>query len=141
MNDNDDTSKVGSGRIGSSSVRVKEESDKAGLIVEPDGSDEGEAAQDSFSQQLAETLKQTEDDVRELGVQGMNAGQSAEWHEARSVVEKFRPVPWFIWRLANYVLSEAGKIRPISEGMVLGLRRLLFAAASDEVLQPVLGDC
>lgn len=53
---------------------------------------------------------------------------------ARDVVLKFRPVPWFIWRLVNFVLGKSGKIQPVSEGLVMGLRRLLLALANDEQL-------
>lgn len=49
------------------------------------------------------------------------------------LVQKFNPVPWFVWRLSNYVFSGANK-SSVPEGLVLGLRRLLFAAASDRVL-------
>lgn len=103
----------------------------AGLIVEPD-SDLSES--DSFAKQLEETLRETEAEVREAGRIRSLEDQIISWSSARDLVTDFKPVPWFIWRLSNYVLGQSDKVMPISEGLVFGMRRLLFAAASDKVL-------
>jgi len=105
-----------------------EESSGAELVVAPVSDGE----QDKFTEQLEQTLQETE---RALLDSIPGQGNLIEsWQIARAVVARFRPVPWFIWRLSNYSFGKSGPTRPISEGFVLGLRRLLFAAASDEVL-------
>ncbi len=102
----------------------------AGLVVDP----ESDAEQDEFEKQLEATLKETEAAV--LGLQDISKSpdQARHWQQARNVVTAFRPVPWFIWRLANFVFARNGPVEPIPEGFVYGLRRLMFAAASDEAL-------
>ncbi len=102
-----------------------------GLVVEPEG-DLSES--DSFARQLEETLRETEAEVKEAGRIRSLEDQITSWGAARELVNSFKPVPWFIWRLSNYVLGRAGKISPITEGLVFGMRRLIFAAASDKVL-------
>lgn len=99
-----------------------------GLIGETDSS-VGQG--DSFSLELERTLQQTEKEVLTFA---SNVEEAETLSRARALVEKFQPVPWFIWRLSNFVFGKSGKINKISEGLVLGLRRLLFAAASDSVL-------
>lgn len=61
-------------------------------------------------------------------------GELPGWNRAREIIDLHRPVPWFIWRLCNYVFNSEQEAPPINEGMVFGLRRLLVGAASDEVL-------
>jgi len=103
--------------------------DAADLVVEP----QAEGAADSFTQELERSLSETEQQA--LLIAGARGGdQAASWAKARAVVKQFRPVPWFIWRLSNYVFGKAGQIREIQEGLVLGLRKLLFATASDPFL-------
>lgn len=108
----------------------KPSSGLAGLVVEPEAS----AEKDSFEIELERTLKQTENEV--LGLKNVISGpdQTVSWQKAREVVQAFRPVPWFIWRISNYVLGTPGQMNSLNEGFVLGLRRLLFAAASDPIL-------
>jgi hypothetical protein len=100
-------------------------------VVEP--ADSGND-QHAFDAQLAQTLAETEAAV--LGVTGeaLSPLEAESWVRARSIVADFRPVPWFIWRICNFVLGKSGQSNPVSEGLVLGLRRLLFAAASDPAL-------
>jgi hypothetical protein len=62
------------------------------------------------------------------------ADAKSAWQLARNKVEKFKPLPWFIWRLSNSVFTKTSGQEEINEGMLLGLRRLVFAAASDPVL-------
>jgi hypothetical protein len=103
-------------------------SSAAGLVVEPKAS----GSDKEFEQQLAKALDETE---RAFVVKPGLADANAEsWRRARKIVQDFRPVPWFIWRLSNFVLGKPEQITPVSEGLVFGLRRLLFAAASDPVL-------
>lgn len=105
--------------------------DPADLVVEPETED---SDKDSFTQKLEQTLEDTEKAV--LGAVGsaMSQSETESWQRARDIVQQFRPVPWFIWRLSNYALGKAGVVKQISEGFVFGLRRLLFAAASDPAL-------
>lgn len=56
------------------------------------------------------------------------------WLCARDLVQDFQPVPWVIWKLSKYAIGTNEKINKLFEPSVLGLRRLLFAAASDRVL-------
>ncbi|MCB0338059.1 MAG: hypothetical protein KDD53_00575 [Bdellovibrionales bacterium] len=102
----------------------------ADLVVEP----ESDALKDDFARELERTLKETEQEV--LGIVAIDEGPDAvaTWQSARLVIEKFQPIPWFIWRLSNFVLGKPGKIAPVTEGLVFGLRRLLFATASDKTL-------
>ena len=106
-------------------------SPSADLVVEPEAQP---AEADSFAKELERTLQETEQAV--LGLTGARADALAErsWQRAREVVAEFRPVPMFIWRLSNFVLGKPGQINKVSEGLVFGLRRLLFAAASDPIL-------
>lgn len=103
----------------------------ADLVVEPDSAP---AEADSFAKELERTLQETEQAV--LSIEGANADALAgkSWQHARTLVTQFRPVPMFIWRLSNFVFGKPGHINKVSEGLVFGLRRLLFAAASDPVL-------
>ncbi len=95
------------------------------LVSEP-----SEPVADSFTQELEKSLSETEAEaVRVAG--DSEDHQAATWAVARQMVQRFQPVPWFIWRLNNFVLGRPGEVNPVSEGLVLGLRRLLFAAASD----------
>jgi hypothetical protein len=111
MNDNSDKSK----------------SDLAGLVVESDVPQD----KNNFSAELENTLKLTEQAVLS---QRNNPAETKSWATARGIIEKFEPVPWFIWRISNFVLGTPGKIQSVNEGFVLGLRRLLFATASDPIL-------
>ncbi|MBN8548837.1 MAG: hypothetical protein J0M12_05945 [Deltaproteobacteria bacterium] len=103
----------------------------AELVVEPEAAP---AEVDSFARELERTLRETEQAV--LGLEGKQkeSAEAKSWQQARSIVETFKPVPLFIWRLSNFVLGKPGSINKASEGLVFGLRRLLFAAASDSVL-------
>ncbi len=85
-----------------------------------------------FSSELGRSLDEAESHIQAKVKEVPNALET--WHRAREVVEKLKPVPWFVWRISNYVFSRSGQINPVPEGMVIGLRRLLFAAASDPVL-------
>lgn len=67
---------------------------------------------------------------RSLGARADRKG----WDEARDAVANFKPIPWFIWRISNYVFSGGTGARTISDGLVFGLRKILIAAASDKVL-------
>lgn len=98
-----------------------------GLIVEPEPSPDSEA----LNAQLESSLEKARDDLLNL-CRNSSERESAAWQLASEIVASFKPVPWFIWRLTNYVFSSASK-RELPEGFVLGLRRLLFATASDEL--------
>lgn len=112
-------------------VGAAKKSPSAELVVEPETPP---AETDSFAQELERTLRETEQAV--IGLEGSesDAVQGKSWQKARALVAEFRPVPLFIWRLSNFVLGKPGVINKASEGLVFGLRRLLFAAASDPVL-------
>lgn len=87
---------------------------------------------DKFRVEVTQVLESTELDlVRSMLV---DSNQLKGWQSARQVIENFQPVPWFIWRLSNFVFGSNGRPNKVAEGLVLGLRRLLFAAASDKVL-------
>ncbi|MCB0332214.1 MAG: hypothetical protein KDD55_01875 [Bdellovibrionales bacterium] len=105
--------------------------DELGLVEDPQ---ESSGAKDHFDEQLEKTLRETEEAVLSLKEISSDPTQTHSWEEAREYVSKFRPVPGFIWRLSHFVLGRSGSIQPVSEGLVFGLRRLLFAAASDPVL-------
>ncbi len=102
---------------------------RRGGLVEQNKNDPEE---EKLSKQIGVSLDETELRVRQL--LSDQQAQMDSWHLAREIVENFKPVPWFIWRLANYVLLKPGRINEVPEGMLLGLRRLLFAAASDPIL-------
>ena len=92
----------------------------------------GEQAQ--YSAALRKTLEETENAVLDLAGVDSRSSEAASWQRARQIVEELRPVPWFIWRLSNFVLGTSGVIHNVPEGLVFGLRRLLFAAASDPII-------
>jgi len=101
-----------------------------GLLVEPEQS----LDDDAFEVELIKTLKETEKAVLERSKISASHDQARYWINARQVVEDFCPVPWFIWRLSNFVFSSSEYPEEIPDGLVFGLRRLMFAAASDPVL-------
>lgn len=108
-------------------------SQEVGLVEESDVPSSDEAT-DNFDLQLEKTLKETEEAV--LGLEQVSSDPDASklWTVATEVIKDFKPVPWFIWRLSNYSLGRSGHIGEVSEGLVFGLRRLMFAVASDRVL-------
>ncbi len=110
---------------------TKPRSSGADLVVEPPKDSDS----DHFGEEFERTLKETESAILELDAANDQAF-SQSWKRSREVVAHFQPVPWFIWRLASFVFSRRNQPGPLPEGMVLGLRRLLFAAASD----PFLGE-
>ncbi len=110
--------------------RERQPTPSADLVIEPEV---GPAA-DAFSVELEKTLNETQHEVVQLTAAEADPSGENSWTVARSTVERFQPVPWFIWRLTNFVLGRPGTINRVSDGLVLGLRRLLFAAASDSTL-------
>lgn len=106
----------------------------AGLVVDPELTAEGAGNRDQFSQEIQRSLKETEEQVLKSRQIASDPVQARSWIRAGEVVAQFQPVPWFIWRISNYVLGRPGHVNKVSESMVLGLRRLIFAAASDEIL-------
>jgi len=100
--------------------------------LEAPGQVAAEATQ--FHDVIQKTLEETEHALAGLAGANGSLGQAATWQRARQIVEEFRPVPWFIWRISNFVFGTSGQIRPIPQGLVFGMRRLLFAAASDPLL-------
>lgn len=107
----------------------KEAFGEGGLLSEPEQSPEA----DRFNEELERSLAETQEDV--LRLKNLSDETKARsWETARAIVEEFQPVPWFIWRLSNYVFSSSNKVTQLTDGAVLGLRRLLFAAASDSFL-------
>ncbi|MCO6432264.1 MAG: hypothetical protein J5J00_15530 [Deltaproteobacteria bacterium] len=105
-------------------------SSRAGLVVEPEAAPE----KDSFEVELERTLRETEAQVLSLTDGATDPEEAEAWREAGRIVARFKPVPWFIWRLSNFVFASSAKEVKLPEGFVLGLRRLIFAAASDPVL-------
>ncbi len=100
---------------------------QAGGLIAPSTEKDTE----QFEQQMRETLQETEAAVVEIDPEI----SAKSWQRAREVVTAFRPVPWFIWRIGNFMFGRPGSNnKEISDGMVFGLRRLMFAAASDENL-------
>ncbi len=98
-----------------------------GLIVEPESSADAE----ELKSQLEDSYQQTRQDL--ISVCGkVSEQETTSLNLAAEIVTSFKPVPWFIWRLTNFVFSPGAK-RDLPEGFVLGLRRLLFATASDEL--------
>ncbi len=107
------------------------QNDEVGLVEEPAN---GSKSKDNFDEQLEKTLRETEEAVLSLKEISSDPAQARSWEEAKECVSRFKPVPGFIWRLSHFVLGRSGQIQPVSEGLVFGLRRLLFAAASDSAL-------
>ena len=114
----------------SNEEREGETKPEGGALIVGTKSDPQEG--DQLSKIMRSSLDETERAVDAL----VPAGRSREgdWHRAREIIENFRPVPWFIWRVANFVYSKSGQTNVVPEGMVMGLRRLMFAAASDAIL-------
>ena len=101
--------------------------DGSDLVDAPDN----DVEKDSFTLQLEKTLTNVHEEVALVDSESL---EREAWLEAKSIIEKFKPVPWFIWRLSHFVLGRSGEIKQLDQGLVFGLRRLLFAAASDKVL-------
>lgn len=114
-----------------SATSDREPSTPADLVVEPA---DGGAEQVKFQAEFSQNLKETEEALLQVVGDSLSEVEARSWQRARTIVEQFRPVPWFIWRLSHFVLGTPGQTKEVSEGMVFGLRRLLFAAASDPVL-------
>jgi hypothetical protein len=100
---------------------------KGQLIVEPEAGREAEA--------LKERIDNSIDSARnDLLSSCSSYANEDNLIVASDIIRQFKPVPWFIWRLTNYVFSQNSGRKDLPEGFVLGLRRLLFAAASDPAL-------
>lgn len=99
----------------------------ADLIVEADVGPEVS----EFRPEQAQTLTAV---VQGITTASGNQDLAKSWLIAQRKVEVFRPLPWFLWRLSLSVFSKPIGSEEINEGMILGLRRLLFAAASDPIL-------
>jgi len=95
---------------------------------------EEHGGQENFSAQVEEALDQAARVVLKVSGNQADAHWLRTWKNSGKIVADFKPVPWFIWRVANYVFGKPGDFPDIQEGLVLGLRRLLFAAASDAVM-------
>jgi hypothetical protein len=102
---------------------LKPKKSSAEMVIDPAGGDEK-----GFEAELTTSLIETE---RQLALQTSRSLALESWRSSRHIVQGFKPVPWFIWRISNYVMGQPEQVRPLSEGLVLGLRRLIFAAASD----------
>jgi hypothetical protein len=103
--------------------------DPAALIVEPEIPPDAQG----FDEEFDRALQGTEADVRDLHADDDETLKES-WTKARELVQTLRPVPWFIWRLSNYVFSSPGQTKTLTDGGLIGLRRLVFAAASDPFL-------
>ncbi|MCB0353768.1 MAG: hypothetical protein KDD64_09595 [Bdellovibrionales bacterium] len=108
---------------------IKETTAKGALVDEADVEEA-----DGFEAELQRTLRETEQAVLDVGVLAEDPDLTRSWVRAREIVEGFKPVPFFIWRLSHFVLGKPAHIGEVSQGLVFGLRRLLFAAASDQAL-------
>jgi hypothetical protein len=98
------------------------------LVVEPDNVDDTSG----FDVGVATSLDDAYSDLTKRLSVGKDEAQ--EWLNATQKVRDFAPVPWFIWRLTNLTLAPGGlRGGKLAEGFVLGLRRLLFATASDRL--------
>ncbi|MCB0335326.1 MAG: hypothetical protein KDD62_03450, partial [Bdellovibrionales bacterium] len=87
-----------------------------------------------FDAQLEQTLLETELQVKSIEQVAGAPSVEQTWSAARRFVEEFKPVPFFIWRLSNFVLGQPGKINQLSEGLVFGMKKIVLAAARDEFL-------
>jgi hypothetical protein len=85
-----------------------------------------------FKENLRQTLEITQETLQAAGI--VPKKKEVSFERAKSLVQEFEPVPWFIWRLSNFVFGKSGKPTKASEGLTLGLKKLLLAAASDRVL-------
>jgi len=101
----------------------------AGLLAEPEG--DGNAA--SFTAELEASLAEAQNEVIAFQ-KASDERVLMSWGLARTMVKNFQPVPWFIWRLSNSVFSARDQVKPLTDGGLIGLRRLVFAAASDPFL-------
>lgn len=107
-------------------VKKAQVSSGADLIVEADVGPETT----DFRPQQEQSLSQVVETVTSF----QPTGDNKSWIIARKKIEQFRPLPWFLWRLSLSIFSKPVGAEEINEGMLLGLRRLLFAAASDPVM-------
>ena len=87
---------------------------------------------DKFSENIRQTLEITRDDLESAGIVPKKTVGGFE--RAQQIVLEFVPVPWFVWRLSNFVFGKAGKPNKAGEGLTLGLNKLILNAASDRVL-------
>lgn len=98
--------------------------------------EEGKAAapqeEETYSQEISAALENTEKDA--VALTSSETEKSRSWQLSRELVLKFQPVPWFIWRLSNFVFNTKGKPNTLKEGLVLGLKRLVLLTANDSVL-------
>lgn len=89
---------------------------------------------DDFVQRVLEELRETEEAVIDYASDADLAPEVSNWANANEVISNFRPVPQFIWNISNFVFSKNEPVEKLPDGLVFGLRRLLFAVASDPVL-------
>jgi hypothetical protein len=84
--------------------------------------------------EVTRTLAAIGDAVLSIDEVANNPGVNRSWTKACSLVQEFHPVPCFIWKLSKYAIGNNEKINRVLEPSVIGLKRLLCAAASDKVL-------
>ena len=53
------------------------------------------------------------------------------WELATEMVLKFKPVPWFVWRISNFVFCKQGHSKELNDGFIFGMRKLVCTAAMD----------
>lgn len=99
------------------------------LIVEPDKGQDS----DEFGGKFESSIERTRDDLINV-CSSQSFGEACALNLASEKIKEFKPVPWFVWRLTNHVFSPGIARRGLAEGFVLGLRRLLFASASDALI-------
>lgn len=88
----------------------------------------------SFEEQIASELEQGEQEVKKHAQPAAQGDQEVSLRNARDVVLKFRPVPQVIWRFVNYSIGRSGQFKPIPEGMLFGLKKLVLGISKDPVL-------
>jgi hypothetical protein len=90
-----------------------------------------DVGESQFEASVEQDLAETEGIAQQAIAADPQSLEATSWQRAREVVKGFKPVPWFIWRIANYVLGKPGDVRPLSEGALFGLRKLICGIASD----------
>jgi len=85
-----------------------------------------------FKENIRQTLEITQENLRSAGV--VPKERNTSFDAAKQIIQELEPIPWFVWRLSNYVLGKSGRPIKAGQGLVLGLNKLLLAAAADRVL-------
>ena len=84
-----------------------------------------------FDLELERSLTKIKVEFKERSELNPHAEDREGWELATDMVLKFKPVPWFVWRISNFVFCKQGQSKGLNDGFIFGMRKLVCTAAMD----------